>query len=49
MFAGQRPPVATKFEHIRLIDNSPASVGLAISAVAVWEGIEAWRGEQCNC
>jgi len=26
MFAGQRPPVATKFEHIRLIDNSPASV-----------------------
>jgi divalent metal cation (Fe/Co/Zn/Cd) transporter len=24
-------------------------VGLAISAVAVWEGIEAWRGEQCAC
>jgi len=23
------------------------AVGLAISAVAVWEGIEAWRGEQC--
>lgn len=25
------------------------AVGLAISAVALWEGIEAWRGEQCGC
>lgn len=24
-------------------------VGLAISAVALWEGIQAWRGEQCAC
>jgi divalent metal cation (Fe/Co/Zn/Cd) transporter len=25
------------------------AVGLAISAVALWEGIKSWRGEQCNC
>jgi divalent metal cation (Fe/Co/Zn/Cd) transporter len=25
------------------------AVGLAISAVALWEGIKAWRGEQCTC
>ena len=25
------------------------AVGLAISAVALWEGIEAWRGELCTC
>ena len=24
-------------------------VGLGISAVALWEGIQAWRGEQCAC
>jgi hypothetical protein len=24
------------------------AVGLAISAVALWEGIEAWRGELCT-
>jgi divalent metal cation (Fe/Co/Zn/Cd) transporter len=25
------------------------AVGLAISAVALWEGIKVWRGEQCTC
>lgn len=24
-------------------------VGLGISAVALWEGIEAWRGQKCTC
>lgn len=24
-------------------------IGLAIAAVAVWEGIESWRGEACEC
>jgi divalent metal cation (Fe/Co/Zn/Cd) transporter len=24
-------------------------VGVAIAAVSVWEGIEAWRGEDCGC
>ena len=24
-------------------------IGLAVSAAAVWEGIESWRGERCQC
>jgi divalent metal cation (Fe/Co/Zn/Cd) transporter len=24
-------------------------IGLAIAAVAVWEGVESWRGEACEC
>ena len=24
-------------------------IGLAVAAVAVWEGIESWRGEACEC
>lgn len=25
------------------------AVGLAIAGVAVWQGVRAWRGEQCGC
>ncbi len=24
-------------------------IGLAVAAVAVWEGVESWRGEACEC
>ena len=24
-------------------------IGLAIAAVAVWEGVKSWRGEACEC
>ena len=25
------------------------TVGLAIAGVAVWQGVRAWRGEDCGC
>jgi divalent metal cation (Fe/Co/Zn/Cd) transporter len=24
-------------------------IGLVVAGVAVWEGVEAWRGEGCDC
>jgi divalent metal cation (Fe/Co/Zn/Cd) transporter len=24
-------------------------IGLVVAAVAVWEGVESWRGEACEC
>jgi divalent metal cation (Fe/Co/Zn/Cd) transporter len=26
-----------------------STIGLGIAAVAIWQGVKAWRGEDCGC